>query len=359
MNKIGSEITNLSQCKYTTGIQRVMVETHKHLSNILLEDEILLGVSSEPELYSNNYRKNSYLATDPTLRGNLAALSEIDTLICLDANLILSYKNIFREREKRELKVISVIHDLIPFQFPDFFDKGEKSRLVFWRYLQAAAALSDVLLFDTEAVKSEFLKMPISFQGQLKSIHLGNSFYEEKLQKKQNPKISLMYVSTIEPRKNHCLVLEAFDLLINDGYDAFLTIVGAYGWNSQSTKDEILNHRLFGSRLIWKHNCDEEELIDTYRSNTISIYASKVEGFGLSIEEGLHFGHKVLVNDIPVFKERHQANLYFYDGTSLGLYNQILNVSRQGVSSLAGNKIRSMKDYAIDLLDVIRSLNGK
>jgi hypothetical protein len=99
------------------------------------------------------------------------------------------------------------------------------------------------------------------------------------------------------------------------------------------------------------------DLEDLYRQSNISVVASYAEGFGLTVEEGLAYGNKVIARGIDVFKERPYANLHFFTGKGLELAKKIIEVSSMKLDIPSISKIRTMKDFADDLKNLIYSLN--
>ena len=49
----------------------------------------------------------------------------------------------------------------------------------------------------------------------------------------------LLFVSTLEPRKNVVGVLRAFRLLVEWGYQGELVMVGRWGWRTDAIRDEL------------------------------------------------------------------------------------------------------------------------
>lgn len=357
MHRIGSEITSLTRSTFTTGIQRVMVETHKHIrSQLNFQNESFTATSIDFENLGIEYLQNSYLSNDILLKEPITSISEIDTLLLLDSSLILPYGEILKERRRRSLKVVSVIHDILPILYPDFFPQ-DYAKNHYRRFIQTLFHISDLLIFESESVKNEVESLDWKFKGKSVVVRLGAHHEEEFIPFQMRPPLSMMYVSTLEPRKGHSQLLDAFDELLISGYDVYLTFIGIDGWKVDNLVNRILTHPEFNHRLRWLKKCGEDDLIHEYRNHSISINPSKAEGFGLNVEEALFFGQKVVANAIPVFLERSQPNLYFYDGSTADLVGKIVETSKFPYKSIGTSKIRHMRDYSSELLNNIRSLH--
>lgn len=110
-------------------------------------------------------------------------------------------------------------------------------------------------------------------------------------------------VGTLEPRKNHAFVLDAFERFWEQGGEASLCIVGKVSLLCSDLKNRIANHKYFGSRLFLFQNIDDAELAYCYQECVGVIFASFAEGFGLPMVEAMWYGCPVFASDIDVFRE--------------------------------------------------------
>lgn len=138
-------------------------------------------------------------------------------------------------------------------------------------------------------------------------------------------------VGTIEPRKNHALLLDAFDEIWKNNHDLHLCLIGHYGWKSEKLVERIKNHPLFGDNLTWFSYLDDTELSYCYNNAKALIFPSIIEGFGLPLIEALHYGCPVMASDIPVFREIGADRCaYFPLDTPDGLVSQINELETSG-----------------------------
>jgi glycosyltransferase involved in cell wall biosynthesis len=113
----------------------------------------------------------------------------------------------------------------------------------------------------------------------------------------------LLVVGTIEPRKNHKVILDAFEQHWASGGESRLCIIGRVGWMCDDVVARMKSHPENGRRLFWFNNAGDDELEFAYQSADALIFASFVEGFGLPLVEGLQRGLPAIASDIPVFRE--------------------------------------------------------
>jgi glycosyltransferase involved in cell wall biosynthesis len=100
------------------------------------------------------------------------------------------------------------------------------------------------------------------------------------------PSKYILFVSTIEPRKNLEVLLDAFTRLRARGvYDGALVVVGRVGWKSESIVPRL--------RALGVHHLDylpAPQLATVYRNAELFVFPSIYEGFGFPLLEAMAYG---------------------------------------------------------------------
>ena len=104
-------------------------------------------------------------------------------------------------------------------------------------------------------------------------------------------------VSTLEPRKNHQVLLDAFDLWAQQAPRLGLVLVGRIGWNTEALVQRIEGHPLLGSRLFWFAHADDPTMRSLLEGAAVAAMPSHAEGFGLPVLEALALGVPVITTD--------------------------------------------------------------
>jgi alpha-1,2-rhamnosyltransferase len=112
-----------------------------------------------------------------------------------------------------------------------------------------------------------------------------------------------LMVGTIEPRKNHGYLLDAFDLLWQKGLGVNLCFVGKVGWKCRALIKRVKTHSEYKRRLFMFHGLSDTELEYCYLKSRSLVFSAYVEGFGLPLVEAMQRGLPVMASDIPVFRE--------------------------------------------------------
>lgn len=109
----------------------------------------------------------------------------------------------------------------------------------------------------------------------------------------------ILYVSTVEIRKNHRLLLQAWDLMGRDGsFDPpQLVLVGQRGWLADDILEEIDEGRGAASRVALLTGVSDADLARLYKGARFTVYPSLYEGWGIPVAESLYHGKFCISSD--------------------------------------------------------------
>lgn len=196
-----------------------------------------------------------------------------------------------RIEEIHELKTIVTIHDLIFLRYPEFYPYFD--RQIYARKFRSACERADSILAVSECTKRDIVQFFSIKEEKIKVIYQGcdESFrqtvppnlLEEVKTHYQLPPNYLLYVGSIESRKNLIRVVEA---LAQTRCQLPLVAVGKhtpYADKVQRRADELgVSNRL---RII--HGVEFRHLPAVYQMASLFIYPSYFEGFGIPLLEAL------------------------------------------------------------------------
>lgn len=172
--------------------------------------------------------------------------------------------------------------------------------------------------------------------------------YTQKKQVLDQYKINkkfLLFIGTLQPRKNLDRVLTAYQLLPKDIQSEYkLIIVGKKGWDCKQTMKNIFSLQEKGL-VCWLEFVAEINLRALYQAATAIIFPSLSEGFGLPIIEGFASQTPVITSNIPPMSEIAGNAAYLIDPLSPdeikkalekiimnnNLYNELVQKGKQRV----------------------------
>jgi glycosyltransferase involved in cell wall biosynthesis len=190
------------------------------------------------------------------------------------------------------------VHDLAIYRNPDWFPRRQplSTRLVVPRSLDRADVVIAVSRNTAHDVEELFgvspTRMAIVHEGVSSSFRpLGGEELADARSRLGLPERFILFVSTIEPRKNLGTLLEAWAMM-RDRPD--LVIVGDWGWRYEPIRAQI--GRL-GPRVHHLRGVARAELPAVYNLARILAHPAWYEGFGLPPLEAMACGTPVVVSD--------------------------------------------------------------
>jgi len=200
------------------------------------------------------------------------------------------------------------IFDLSFEHFPGFFLEGFAERA--GTIASANAAAAERIIVNTRFVKEEVREMLKVSDVKIDVIPLAASdFYSEgrdssvrpETVKKFTEKDYILYVGTVEPRKNLKTLIRAYKDL-RAKCDVALVIAGGLGW----LYDDIVAYPgKLGLKkdVIFTNYIDDETLRSLYDHASVFVYPSFYEGFGIPPLEAMTCGVPAVISDIPPLRE--------------------------------------------------------
>jgi glycosyltransferase involved in cell wall biosynthesis len=192
-----------------------------------------------------------------------------------------------------------MIHDLTPIKFPHFHIK--RSTIIHKLLLKKIIKESDLIITASNTTKND-IKNYQQTKAKIEIISLGiNQGPRNTVRPPQ--KVSqpyLLFVGTIEPRKNLTTLLEAFNELKRETKIPHkLILAGQTGWKSEN----IIALAKSTKNIELKGYVNEEEKNSLYKNADIFIYPSIYEGFGLPPMEAMNNNVPVITSNTSALKE--------------------------------------------------------
>ncbi|MFT3842599.1 MAG: glycosyltransferase family 1 protein [Myxococcaceae bacterium] len=115
----------------------------------------------------------------------------------------------------------------------------------------------------------------------------------------------LLFVSTIERRKNHEVLYRALTLLADQGRENLpkLVFVGMSGWGVHDLVNDMKHDPRVHDRLVMLNHVTDAQLAHLYRHARFTLYPSLYEGWGLPLAESLAYGKFCLASNTSSLPE--------------------------------------------------------
>src|SRR5438270_1516269 len=178
---------------------------------------------------------------------------------------------------------VITIHDLTYKRFPELLQKETLDNLE--RQMKREIAQADAIVCVSESTRRDLLHFYDVDPSRAFAVLSGIAPPREYAPMEGLPKRYLLFVSTIEPRKNLGVLLDAYERVRAAHPDVALVVVGKVGWKSES-----LVPRLRRPGIVHLDYLDPARLASVYLDATAFVMPSIYEGFGFPLLEAMTQG---------------------------------------------------------------------
>jgi glycosyltransferase involved in cell wall biosynthesis len=218
-------------------------------------------------------------------------------------------------KARNGLRVHGFVHDLIAVSHPHYFYDPVKAGSL-RRHHAELCRLADVLVANSQATRAA-LERFIAAEGLPRpSLHVAP--LPAFLSAADHPGAGLpaelagapfvLYVSTLEVRKNHRLLLRLWSERARAGQPLpRLVLVGRVGWAVEEATRMLHHDPALAGNVTLLSDVADDRLAALYRHCLFCVYPSCIEGWGLPITEALTFGKVCVHADDPAQKEASQG----------------------------------------------------
>jgi glycosyltransferase involved in cell wall biosynthesis len=200
------------------------------------------------------------------------------------------------------IKFAPLVHDLIPIKHESLVEPHHTVQFRDW--LRAAIPVSDIVFTNSKHTRTALVTF-VAESGwpsppRVEALEMGSGFRDtlDPLTAGTQTTISLppryvLYVSTIELRKNHRLLVRVWQrLLERHGTNLVpnLVFAGKIGWLVDDLLHDLEASDYLNGKIILLRSLSDAELQQAYRSCLFTVFPSLSEGWGLPIAESLAHG---------------------------------------------------------------------
>jgi glycosyltransferase involved in cell wall biosynthesis len=206
-------------------------------------------------------------------------------------------RSLWSLKQSRGFRYCAMIHDLIPLSFPHFVTPGYDTFLA--DYFGELIWLADLAMCNSESTRQDWMRFCHDFGVDVPSyaFPLGCDLPAAPTQAELPPQLKgkqfALFVSTIEPRKNHRVLYDAWDRCIGSGaVDAErdrLVFVGRAGWQVNDLMRELAANPATRDSIVVLNEVGDDVLAALYRACAFVLFPSFCEGYGIPVAEALGY----------------------------------------------------------------------
>jgi glycosyltransferase involved in cell wall biosynthesis len=224
----------------------------------------------------------------------------------LDGNHVLFAPNFFPhgDQEPFARATVATVHDLAFAVRKETVSPATLAGLA--RHLPRTLYHGDRLIAVSEATAGELVDRLGCDPRAVRTIHEGVdpefAAGADNDPSVELPEQYLLFVSTLEPRKNVSGTLQAFRLLVDWGYQGDLVLVGRWGWHTDDIRKELADSPV-RTRIHHLDYIDRTQLAGIYARAEALLFPSWLEGFGLPLVESMACGTPVVTSGSSAMPE--------------------------------------------------------
>lgn len=203
----------------------------------------------------------------------------------------------------KNIKKVLTMHDLVYREMPETMQLY--NRLINKIFIPHSVKISDIIFSVSESTKEGICKYfgKTVDLNKIKVIYSGGNVLPVRDDKEDeffinHPDIVsgrfLLYIGTLEPRKNIATLLKAFEIL-REKVNIKLVLCGKIGWKASNIIKLIKNHKYKNDIIYLNYVSDMEKYI-LLKNCLIFIFPSLYEGFGLPVVEAMKMGSVAVVS---------------------------------------------------------------
>jgi len=201
-----------------------------------------------------------------------------------------------------DVHIAVFLHDLIPLDHPEF----ARSEMVdqFRAHVAAAGEFADILLCNSEATRQRLVS-EFGTDRDIVSAHPGLPELAEEEPvfpdiETKTPRF--VTIGTIEPRKNHAILLDIWDDLPVQNRP-HLHIIGRRGWAEEGLLRRLDTHPLRDTAIFEHGDLSDGQARHLLTGAHGLLFPTFAEGFGYPPLEAARLGVLPICSDLPVLKE--------------------------------------------------------
>jgi glycosyltransferase involved in cell wall biosynthesis len=251
-----------------------------------------------------------------------------------------------RLRRQSGIRFAVLVHDIVPLRRPEWCDRTLVR--LFRNWYGSVLPVSDAVFSVSHATAADLERHAaaagIRLEGRVKPIPMGTGFGNGAAGEEPEtddaslpaPGEYILFVSTIEARKNHALLFRVWRRMVDElppEKVPILVFAGRVGWLVSDLMQQLENARFLDGKIRIVRAPTDATLRRLYRGCLFTLFPSLFEGWGLPVTESLALGKPCIASNRTAIPEAGGALARYFDPENLA---DAYNVIRAAIEDRAG-----------------------
>lgn len=255
-------------------------------------------------------------------------------------------------------KYIVTIHDVLFLEYPNYFPWKYRIQnyFLFKRSAKKANILTTVSIYSSLQLKKFFnienkkITVLPNAVGEIYKCDYNKDDHIKYILEKYDIQNFILYVSRIEPRKNHIKLIKAYIELKLWEKEIPLVLIGKTSFKDHNLElliDRV--NKLSNGKLIRIHDVSNKELIKFYNAALLSVFPSLCEGFGIPPIESAVLKTPTICSNVTAMSDFSFFNEYLFDAS------KVENIKEKINSMLNNIDNEKTKSDFVNISNIIKS----
>ncbi|HEY2132514.1 MAG TPA: glycosyltransferase family 1 protein [Acetobacteraceae bacterium] len=266
-------------------------------------------------------------------------------------------------RQAHGVRVAALIYDIIPLRRPEWCDRQHAE--VFQGWFESVLPRCDRIFAISRASADEVTDYArlhnLCLRDVIHPIPIGTGFAQSRTLDKipapadatafaglPEPGSYVLFVSTIEARKNHALLFRVWRNLLEQMPPErvpVLVFAGRIGWLVQDLMQQLRNTAFLNGKIMLVEHPTDAELVALYRGCRFTLFPSFYEGWGLPVTESLAFGKPCIISNRTSLPEAGGSLARYFDPEDVADAERVIRETIEDPEGLAQWEARVVREF--------------
>lgn len=277
--------------------------------------------------------------------------------------------DLVRFAKENNMYTAALFYDAIPYKMTEIYpvevSKAHEEYMKKLNLFDLVIPISRSAGNDLKNFCYQKLERIVNIDNKIKAVLLPGEFSESPREtscaKKENGKITILCVGTIEPRKNHLRLVEAFRLVLRRNREQKIELIIVGGAPFEDYKQNFLDAIADIRQIVWYQDLNDTALEKEYRSCDFTVYPSVEEGFGVPILESIWHGKPCICHNTGALAEVSygggglMCNTTEYTQLAIAMEDLITNkkLLSELTEQAVKRELKTWKDYVLEVSNLL------